>query len=109
MFDFSRDIYKELLTWKKDKNNKVLEVSGARQVGKTYILKKFAKENFTHFIYINMAESTGEKFLQCIKIAERWEIGEKGSEKPLHDAVKLYDVDFIDDENRRQLCPLKPA
>ena len=99
MFDFSRDIYKELLTWKKDKNNKVLEVSGARQVGKTYILKKFAKENFTHFIYINMAEETGKEFLQCIEAAEKWEIGQKRPEKPLYDAIKLYDVDFMDDEN----------
>lgn len=99
MFDFSRDIYKELLTWKKDKNNKVLEVSGARQVGKTYILKKFAKENFTHFIYINMAEETGKEFLQCVEAAEKWEIGQKRPEKPLYDAIKLYDVDFMDDEN----------
>lgn len=99
MFDFSRDIYKELLAWKKDKNNKVLEVNGARQVGKTYILKKFAQENFTHFIYINMAEVTGKEFLQCVEVAEKWEIGQKRPETPLYDAVKLYDVDFIDDEN----------
>lgn len=97
--DIKRDIYNKLLEWKEHEFNLVLELHGARQVGKTYILKKFAKENFTHFIYINMAEATGKKFLKCIEMAERWEVGEKGSEKPLYDAIKLYNADFIDNEN----------
>lgn len=48
----------------KDDTGQVLQVSGARQVGKTYILKKFAYENFQHVIYISMAESSGAQFLQ---------------------------------------------
>lgn len=41
-------IYKDLLAWKSENTGRVLELQGARQVGKTYILKKFAKENFRH-------------------------------------------------------------
>lgn len=54
-----------MLEWKGDNTGKVLEVSGARQAGKTYILKKFADENFKDTFYINMAEISGEWFLRC--------------------------------------------
>ena len=52
--DLKRDIYDCLVQWKHRNSGKVLEVSGARQVGKTYILTKFAKENYKNFFYINM-------------------------------------------------------
>lgn len=41
-----RAIYQDLMKWKKSDSGKVLEVNGARQSGKTYILTKFAKENY---------------------------------------------------------------
>ena len=47
-----RDIYKQLITWKNDKYRKPLVLRGARQVGKTYILKEFAKE-YNNSLYIN--------------------------------------------------------
>lgn len=31
-------------------------VKGARQVGKTYIIDKFAKENYKNYVYINFIE-----------------------------------------------------
>lgn len=37
---------KKLLDWKKSKQRKPLILKGARQVGKTYILKQFGKENY---------------------------------------------------------------
>lgn len=39
--DFKRDVWDELLYWKNNMSTTTLEVQGARQVGKTYILKKF--------------------------------------------------------------------
>ena len=54
MKDLKRDIYKNLLSWKEKNSGKVLEVNGARQVGKTYILTKFARENYESFFYINI-------------------------------------------------------
>ena len=48
-----RKITKELLAWKKEKNKPCLLVKGARQVGKTYIIEDFAKNNYQSYIYIN--------------------------------------------------------
>ena len=47
-----RDIYKQLLDWKRDQRRKPLILRGARQVGKTYILNEFAKE-YANNLYIN--------------------------------------------------------
>lgn len=49
-----RTIYDRLLEWKKDTSRSTLELNGARQVGKTYLINKFAEENFEHKIYINL-------------------------------------------------------
>ena len=52
--ELKRDIYEELLKWKSRYNGKVLELKGARQTGKTFILNKFGKENYHIYIYINL-------------------------------------------------------
>lgn len=96
--ELKRSIYKELIKWKMKKSGRVLYLEGARQVGKTYILKKFASENFNHMVYINMAESSGEDFLKCLEKAEEWEPGTVRPKRSLHKALELYDVDFMDNE-----------
>ncbi|MDE6553936.1 MAG: AAA family ATPase [Muribaculaceae bacterium] len=48
-----RYIYKELLKWKDARRRKPLMMYGARQVGKTYILKEFGRNEFDDMIYIN--------------------------------------------------------
>ncbi len=48
-----RKIEKDLIEWKNNTNKKCLLIRGARQVGKTYIIDKFAKENYENYIYIN--------------------------------------------------------
>lgn len=48
-----RKIYKQLLNWKNNKDRKPLVLEGARQVGKTYILKEFGEKEFDNLIYIN--------------------------------------------------------
>ncbi|MCM1451232.1 MAG: AAA family ATPase [Clostridium sp.] len=48
-----RSIYSQLLAWKASKNRKPLMLYGARQVGKTYILKEFGKNEFENMVYIN--------------------------------------------------------
>lgn len=44
---------KSLIKWKNSKNKKPLILEGARQVGKTYILKQFGKENYEGVAYFN--------------------------------------------------------
>lgn len=90
-----RKIYEKLLVWKEE-SNLTLEINGARQVGKTYILRKFAEENFRHTIYINMLEDSGEEFLKCLEAAKEWEPGKERPVQPLHKAFSLYEPDFSD-------------
>lgn len=52
-----RKIYQSLLDWKKQKEKMCLVVKGARQVGKTFIIDKFAKENYENYIYMNFDEN----------------------------------------------------
>lgn len=51
-----RHIYNKLVEWKNKKGRKPLILQGARQVGKTYILKKIGLESFPRFHYVNFEE-----------------------------------------------------
>ncbi len=44
---------KQLIKWKNKKDRKPLILKGARQVGKTYILRQFGEENYTGVAYFN--------------------------------------------------------
>ena len=48
-----RFIMEELIKWKNSKYRKPLILRGARQVGKTYILKQFGEENYEGIAYFN--------------------------------------------------------
>lgn len=48
-----RDKIKELEEWKGSSNRKPLIIRGARQVGKTWIMKEFGKNNYKNVAYIN--------------------------------------------------------
>lgn len=56
-----RNTLGKLLKWKDKKNRKPLLVTGVRQCGKTYIIKKFGedKENFIDMAYFNFDGNTG--------------------------------------------------
>ena len=48
-----RIVYKQLLEWKNSRTRKPLILQGARQVGKTWILKDFAKREYKNLAYIS--------------------------------------------------------
>ena len=48
-----RKYMQDLINWKSKKNRKPLLLYGARQVGKTYLIKEFAEKNFDDYVYIN--------------------------------------------------------
>ena len=48
-----RKVIEKLKEWKNSNSRKPLILSGARQVGKTYILKKFGHEEYDNVAYIN--------------------------------------------------------
>lgn len=56
-----RKIVSELIDWKNNHKNKCLLVIGARQIGKTFIIREFAKENYDYFYEINFLENEKQK------------------------------------------------
>ena len=48
-----RSIFNELKKWKDDINKKPLIIQGARQVGKTWIMKEFGKSEYEDLLYVN--------------------------------------------------------
>lgn len=56
---FKRKIYNQIKEWKEEKNkNSALLIEGARRVGKTTIVKEFAKNEYNNFIYIDFTYAT---------------------------------------------------
>ncbi|MBQ8141557.1 MAG: ATP-binding protein [Bacilli bacterium] len=61
MADIQTDLYLKrkidsfLLEWKNKPYHKPLIVQGARQIGKTESIRRFARENYDHFLEINFA------------------------------------------------------
>ena len=53
MINLKRFILEKLIKWKESKYRKPLILKGARQVGKTYILKQFGEENYEGLAYFN--------------------------------------------------------
>ena len=56
---FKRSIIKQLEQWKDKPDRKPLMLLGARQVGKTFVLKQFGKESFEHCAYFSVDEEHG--------------------------------------------------
>lgn len=53
-----RKIEEKLLAWKeKTADRKPLMINGARQVGKTYVLRKFGLEQFKNTVYVNLEQN----------------------------------------------------
>jgi predicted AAA+ superfamily ATPase len=58
-----RILFRELLAWKASKYRKPLLLQGARQVGKTYLLKEFGRKEFKQVHYINFEKQRDLDFL----------------------------------------------
>lgn len=48
-----RTAIEKLCKWKEGKNRKPLIIEGARQVGKTWLMKEFGRKAYADFVYIN--------------------------------------------------------
>ncbi len=75
-----RLIYNKLLDWKKSDRRKPLILRGARQVGKTYILKKFGEREYKNYIYINFERKSKLKDI----------INEDLTVKEILDRISIY-------------------
>lgn len=52
-----RKIYNDLLNWKENSIDTPLMIIGARQIGKTYVINEFCKNEFENYIYINLLDN----------------------------------------------------
>jgi predicted AAA+ superfamily ATPase len=67
-----RLIMQKLLRWKNSKNRKPLILKGVRQVGKTWLLKEFARRYYKNIAYFNFDEHPEYKqFFENTKNVER--------------------------------------
>jgi predicted AAA+ superfamily ATPase len=51
-----RNAIQDLINWKNDEERKPLVLKGARQVGKTWLMKAFGKNHYKSFVYFNFDE-----------------------------------------------------
>ena len=58
-----RLLFKDLEKWKRKKRRKPLIIQGARQVGKTWIMKEFGKRCFEDMVYINFDNNESMKYI----------------------------------------------
>lgn len=52
-----RHAMETLIQWKNSKNRKPMIIRGARQVGKTWLMKEFGKKYFKEYVYLNFDEN----------------------------------------------------
>ncbi|MBI5345798.1 MAG: ATP-binding protein [Chlamydiae bacterium] len=52
-----RKVFRNLQTWKNQPKRKPLILMGARQVGKTFVLKEFGEQEYTNTIYLNFEDN----------------------------------------------------
>ncbi|MCI8397395.1 MAG: ATP-binding protein [Clostridia bacterium] len=84
-----RKIYEELIKWKNTGMQKPIMIIGARQIGKTYIIKEFCQKEFQKSIYINLLDQ--QEIIRIFK--------QEISTEEKFNRMKIYlDVD-IDIEN----------
>ena len=56
-----RKAYDELLKWKKKSERKALCITGARQIGKTTLIREFGKNEYENFAEINFVRDENAK------------------------------------------------
>ena len=97
--DLKRNAYEQMLAWKRRGGHRTLEVSGARQVGKTYLVNKFADKEYAQKEDINLLEMSGELFMDHYRqIREDMKNGLQ-LPNPVLELMRRYNPTFVDDEN----------
>ena len=51
-----RNAIQDLINWKSDEERKPMVLKGARQVGKTWLMKEFGRNYYNNFVYFNFDE-----------------------------------------------------
>lgn len=103
-----RKIYNEMLKWKNNDMTKPLMIIGSRQIGKTYIIEEFCKNEFKNYIEVNL-----QKTPNVVKIFEQKENPEEKFYKMLIEINKNFNIEtdiiFFDEvqESEQLISDLK--
>lgn len=93
---FERDLEKELKKWKNSPIRRVLILRGARQVGKTSVVRMFGEKNFDQLVEINLEQKEQRQWFDGVKsvtdFATRVELYLK---KTLRDKQTLLFIDEV--------------
>ena len=65
-----RKVYDSLFEWKTNRGDECLLIKGARQIGKTYVVEQFGKNEYESFIEINFLKRRNKGYL-CGRFDER--------------------------------------
>lgn len=90
-----RTCIKQLIEWKNSPRRKPLIIEGARQVGKTWLVKEFCKSHYQNCIYVNFEQEKGlqnifEKDLNPQRIIETLQLYTNKVIKP-EDSLIFFD------------------
>lgn len=96
-----RDVYTELVNWKRSSRRKPLLLRGARQTGKTFILKEYGKREYQGLAYFNFEEDPRLKdlfagSLKPQKLIQNLSLYQK---RPIHPTTDLIVLDEIQTSN----------
>ena len=96
ILNMKREIESKIIRWLHT-SNKALLISGARQVGKTYIIRKVLKETGTNFLEINfiLNENIKEALSQAENINEIINVFKRISPSPLKEKESVIFLDEV--------------
>src|SRR3989338_2845467 len=95
--NMKRDMYQSLISWKTSERRKPLVIQGARQTGKTFLLKEFGKSEYAQIHYFNFEEQPQlgqffEKNLDPKRILSDLAIYSKRQIHPESDLIVLDEI-----------------
>ena len=65
---FHRKIENKLFEYYSDPNAKIIVIDGARQIGKSFIVRETASKHFSNYIEINLkSDYDGDQFFKNVK------------------------------------------
>lgn len=97
-----RELYKSLINWKNDPERKPLVLEGARQVGKTWLLKEFGKNEYKNLVYVNCHEDERMKnlFTQDLNVERIMQALQAFTLQPIVAGKTLIFIDEIQEAHR---------
>ena len=97
-----RKLYNALIEWKNDPDRKPLVLEGARQVGKTWLLKEFGKNEFKNLVYVNCHddERMQNLFQQDLHVERIMQALQAFSGQPIITGETLIFIDEIQEAYR---------